>query len=96
LAIERDLVLADSYPGMLANDLAEYLFARSTGHFASLMTLIMRGCRRAIASGQERLTATLLDGVKNDEAAERARKELEAAFKHGRLSARVTSPTKTR
>src|SRR5712664_704646 len=53
LAIEKDLVLAGSHPGMVADDLADYLFARSTGHFASLMTLITRGCRRAIRAGTE-------------------------------------------
>ncbi len=74
LAIERDLVLSDAHRGMLADDLADYLFARSTGHFASLMTLIARGCRRAIKTGSERLTRDLLDGVRNDVAAEAARK----------------------
>ena len=39
LAIERDLVLSDAHQGMLADQLADYLYARSTGHFASLMTL---------------------------------------------------------
>ena len=90
LAIERDLVLADKHPGMLADNLADYLYARTTGHFASLMILIARGCRRAIRSGTERLTAEVLDGVRNDEAAEQARRELQAAFEHGRLSARPT------
>ncbi len=47
LGIERELVLAGSWRGMIAGDLAEYLFARSTGHFASLMSLISRGCYRA-------------------------------------------------
>ena len=51
LAIEKDLVLAGAHPGMVADDLAGYLFARSTGHFASLMTLITRGCRRAVRTG---------------------------------------------
>ena len=89
LAIERDVVLADKCPGMIADELAGYLYARSTGHFASLMTLIVRGCRRAIKTGQERLSVEVLDKVPNDEAAERARKELEAAFDQGRLSVRT-------
>ncbi|HEV2811326.1 MAG TPA: hypothetical protein VGV93_13130 [Acidimicrobiales bacterium] len=87
LAIERDLVLADARPGDLARDLADYLYIRSTGHFASLMTFITRGCRRAITSGQERLSKDLLDGIRNDEAAEAARRELQAARDHGLLSA---------
>ncbi|MGH3195017.1 MAG: ATP-binding protein [Streptosporangiaceae bacterium] len=88
LAIEKDLVLAGNRPGMVADDLADYLFARSTGHFASLMTLITRGCRRAVRTGSERLTRDLLDQVRNDSAAEAARQELLAAFDAGRLSAR--------
>jgi hypothetical protein len=87
LAIERDLILADARPGDLARDLADYLYIRSTGHFASLMTFITRGCRRAITSGAERLSEDLLNGIRNDEAAEAARRELQAASDHGLLSA---------
>ena len=90
-AIERDLVLIDGHRGMLAEDLADYLFARSTGHFASLMTLIARGCRRAIKTGAESLTPELLDGIRNDVAAEAARQALEAAIKRGVLTTRVQS-----
>jgi hypothetical protein len=88
LAIEKDLVLASAHPGMAADDLAGYLFARSSGHFASLMTLIARGCRRAVRDGTEKLTRDLLDRVRNDAAAEAARRELLAAFDAGKLSAR--------
>jgi AAA domain len=90
LAIERDLVLANTFPGMVADELSDYLFARSTGHFASLMTLVARGCRRAIRIGDERLTREVLDQVKNDAAAETARQELLAAFEHRRLRSRPT------
>lgn len=89
LALEKKVVLADKYPGMLADGLSDYLFARSTGHIGSLMTLINRGCQRAVRSGAERLDQDLLDKVKNDEAAENARKELEAALEKGRLSSRL-------
>jgi hypothetical protein len=88
LAVEKDLVLVDKFPGMVADELVDYLYARSTGHFASLMILVARGCRRAVRSGSERLTVELLDGVRNDEAAEQARRELQAAFENGLLSAR--------
>ena len=84
-------MLSDSHQGMLADRLADYLYARSTGHFASLMTLITRGCRRAIHTGTERLTAELLDQVRNDEAAEQARQELAAAFERGLLTARISA-----
>jgi hypothetical protein len=90
LAIERDLVLADAREGMLADRLGDYLYARSTGHFASLMTLISRGCWRAIHTGAEQLTVELLDQIRNDEAAETARQELASAFERGALTTRVT------
>lgn len=79
LGIERDLVLAGAWRGMIAGDLTEYLFARSTGHFASLMSLISRGCYRAVRTGAESLTAGLLDAVRIDQAAEDARAQLQAA-----------------
>lgn len=81
LAIEERLVLADTTPGMLAEHLSDYLYARSTGHIGSLMTLINRGCQRAVRTGTERLTASLLDNVKNDAAAEKARQELDTAIR---------------
>jgi len=76
LAIERKLVLAGKFPGMLADKLPDYLFARSTGHIGSLMTLVNRGCQRAVRTGAERLDRELMDRVKNDAAAEKNRCEL--------------------
>jgi hypothetical protein len=87
LGIERELVLAGSWRGMIAGDLTEYLFARSTGHFASLMSLISRGCYRAVKTGLESLTASLLDEVRIDQAAEDARGQLQAARPGKRASA---------
>ncbi|MGH3627863.1 MAG: hypothetical protein ACRDRL_10550 [Sciscionella sp.] len=89
LAIEQRLALAEKHPGMLADELFDYLFARSTGHIGSLMTLVTRGCQRAVRTGTERLNQDLLDSVKNDAAAETARCELEAAIQARRLSTRV-------
>lgn len=89
LGIERELVLTGSRHGMIATDLAEYLFARSTGHFASLMSLISRGCYRAVKTGAESLTAGLLDEVRIDQAAEDARGQLQALIGAGRLPARA-------
>jgi hypothetical protein len=88
LAIEERVVLADKYPGMIADDLSDELFARSTGHIGSLMTLINRGCQRAVRTGAERLDKELLDQVKNDAASEQAREELQHAFASGRLVSR--------
>lgn len=73
---------------MLADHLPDYLFARSTGHIGSLMTLISRGCQRAIRTGAERLDTEVLDQVKNDAAAEAARARLEASLAGGRLTSR--------
>jgi hypothetical protein len=88
LALEQRIVLTDTYPGMLADHLSDYLFARSTGHIGSLMTLVNRGCQRAQRTGTERLTRDLLDRVRNDEAAEQARRELEYALGAGRATSR--------
>lgn len=88
LTVEEKLVLADKYPGMLADDLADELYARSSGHFASLMALINRACYRAISTGHERLDVDLMKTVKNDAAAEEARLELTAAMKAGLLTAK--------
>ena len=92
LALEKRIVLADKQPGMLADELSDYLFARSTGHIGSLMTLVNRGCQRAVRTGAEVLTRELMDNVKNDEASEKARKELEAAFSAHRLTTKVDKP----
>jgi hypothetical protein len=88
LGVEERVVLADKYPGMLANDLSDELFARSTGHIGSLMTLINRGCQRAVRTGAERLDKELLDQVKNDASSEQARAELQHALDSGRLVSR--------
>lgn len=88
LTIEQKLVLANNYRGMLADDLSDYLYTRSTGHFASLMTLVSRGCLRAIRSGQEQLTVELMDKVNNDAASEDARQELAAAINAGMFTTR--------
>lgn len=93
-AIEHRLVLADNHPGMLARDLSDYLFARSTGHIGSLMTLINRGCQRAVRTGTEHLDEELLDRVKNDAASERAREELAAALAAKRITTRPVSRTR--
>jgi len=90
LAIEQRLVLAAKRPGMLADDLPGYLFARSTGHIGSLMTLINLGCQRAVRTGTEQLSAALLDRVKIDAASEKGRAELEAALAAGRLTSKIT------
>ncbi|WP_344641526.1 TniB family NTP-binding protein [Kitasatospora cystarginea] len=93
LSLEQRLALADKYPGMLADNLSDDLWARSTGHIGSLMTLIRRGCQRAIRTGEERLTRELLAQVKLDEAAERLRKEWEELFRSGR---KTTMPAGSR
>ncbi len=88
LALEQKLVLTRGCPGMVADDLSDYLFARSTGHIGSLVSLINRGCQRAVRTGVEQLNRELLDEVTIDAAAETGRKELEAALDAGKLTSR--------
>lgn len=76
--IERRLILADGHEGMLADELNDYLYSRSTGHIGSLMTLINRGCVRAIRTKTEKLTEELLDQVPIDAAAEHCRPDQQA------------------
>ena len=88
ITIEERLVLGSKQPGMLADELADYLYIRSTGHIGSLMELLRRGCAKAIRTRAESLTEELLDSIKIDSAAERARRELEVAFRTRRLTTR--------
>jgi hypothetical protein len=53
------------------------------------MTLIARGCRRAVTTRAERLTAKVMDTVRNDAAAEEARVELAAAVQAGLFTTRA-------
>ncbi len=89
-SIEQRLILGDKHVGMLAEDLSDYLYERSTGHIGSLMELITRGCVRAIRTGVETLNRQLLEAVKIDSAAEKARKELAAAFRTRKLTTRLS------
>jgi hypothetical protein len=86
--IEQRLILGSKHPGMLADELSDYLFIRSTGYIGSLMELIRRGCAKAIRTGAETLNQKLFDAIKIDSAAERARSELAAAFRTRRLTTR--------
>ncbi|MFE3946221.1 hypothetical protein ACFXPV_30850 [Streptomyces sp. NPDC059118] len=81
LALEKRLVLRGTYRGMLADDLSDYLFIRSSGHIGSLMTLINRGCQRAVRTGVERLDEELLSRVKIDQAAHLAQDDVRNLLK---------------
>jgi Fe-S cluster biosynthesis and repair protein YggX len=89
LTLEQLLVLANKHPGMLAEELSDYLFVRSTGHIGSLMSLLRLGCQKAIRTGTETLTAELLDKCRIDSAAELGRRELEVAFRRGKQTTKV-------
>ncbi|MDQ1040569.1 hypothetical protein QFZ75_006985 [Streptomyces sp. V3I8] len=91
LALEKRIVLCRKFPGMLADGLSDYLYIRTTGHIGSLMTLINRGCQRAARTGAELLDEELLDQVKLDAAAERARKALAKKFERGRMTTKPNS-----
>jgi hypothetical protein len=86
--IEQRLILGNKRQGMLAEDLADYLYERSGGHIGSLMELVRIGCARATRTGEETLNQKLLDRIKIDSAAEKARKELAAAFRTRKLFTR--------
>jgi hypothetical protein len=49
---ERQLVLARGTPRMLTA-MASYLFERTSGHIGSFVTLITRGCYKAIRTGEK-------------------------------------------
>jgi hypothetical protein len=89
LAIEKRIVLADKEHGMLADELPDYLWERSSGRIGSLMALITRGCNRAVNSGTEVLTKELLEEIRNDEASEQKRADLRAAFAAGELTTKA-------
>jgi hypothetical protein len=80
-AIEDRLVLGRHEKGLLTDRLSDYLFVRSSGHMASLMTLINRAASRAIRTGVESLTEELLEEIRIDEAAESARCAQEAGLR---------------
>lgn len=87
--IEQRLVLGNKHQGMLADDLSDYLYERSTGHIGSLMELVRRGCARAIRTRAETLNKQIFDSFKIDSAAEKARRELSAAFRTRKLTTKV-------
>lgn len=91
LALEQRIVLTRKFPGMLADELSDYLYFRTTGHIGSLMTLVNRGCQRAARTGAELLNEELLERVKIDAASERARKALETKFKHHKMTSTISS-----
>lgn len=72
-AIETRVVLVKHHDGTVSEQLADYLYARTSGHIGSLMTLINRASSRAIRTGTEALTEQLLDATPIDAAAESAR-----------------------
>ena len=64
-AIEQRVVLVKHREGTLSEQLADYLYARTSGHIGSLMTLINRASSRAIRTGTEALTEQILEALKN-------------------------------
>lgn len=87
-SLEQRLVLAGKWEGMLADDLSDYLYARSTGHIGSLMQLIRRGCLRAIRTGDECITERLMANVKLDREAEEQRARWEALLTSGKKTSK--------
>ena len=90
--IERGIVLLDAHPGMIADDLSDYFFARTSGYIGSMMELARIGAYKAIKSGVERMSSELLDTVQISRAAEKRRKELEGAMLSGKLHSLPKKP----
>ena len=94
-AIEARVVLVKHREDTLSVDLSDYLYARTSGHTGSLMTLINRASSRAIRTGTEALTEGLLDATPIDAAAESARDltaaELRTARRPTRKPRRLTA-----
>jgi len=60
--VEQQLRLLNGHDGMLSDgDMPEYLFRRTAGIVGLLKKLIQEGCRNAIETGTETITAGLLD-----------------------------------
>lgn len=86
LGLEKALVLCDSYPGMLADDLSDYFFARTSGYIGSMMQLILAGTAAAMREGRERLSKDLLDRIKLAQAAQQAYPAIDASMRDGKLT----------
>jgi hypothetical protein len=89
LAVEKRIVLANKHNGMLADDLSDYLWERTSGRIGSLIPFIARGCVMAMRTGSEKLNQETLERVRADEAAEQQRAELHKKFVRGVLTTRI-------
>jgi hypothetical protein len=64
VGLEQQLRLLNARDGMLSDgDMPEYLFRRTAGIVGILRKLIQKACRHAIESGDEEITAGLLDSL---------------------------------
>ncbi len=64
VGIEQQLRLLHARDGMLSEgEMPEYLFRHTRGTVGILRKLIQKACRRAIESGEEEITAGLLDSL---------------------------------
>lgn len=65
--IEQQLRLLDGREGMLSgNGMPEYLYGRTGGIIGLVRRLVQEGCRHAIETGTETITAELLDALTLD------------------------------
>jgi hypothetical protein len=94
LKLELCLALADKHEGFLADELSDYLYARTSGHIGSLITLVKRGCLAAIQSGDELLTRKILDEVPLEIGPERNRPHHQADIDARRITTRVAQSSK--
>lgn len=89
LTVEKRIVLANKRNGMLADDLSDYLWERTSGRIGSLIPFIARGCVMAMRTGSEALNQETLERVRADEAAEQQRAELRRKLVRGVLTTRI-------
>lgn len=69
-SFEHHLLLVKQEPGMLVDQLANYIHGRTAGYIGAISNLLREGANLAIDRGDERLSTRLLDQITLDHAAE--------------------------
>lgn len=62
-SLEDRLLLPGKYPGMLSDDLHDYLYERTQGLIGGLIELLTEGCWQALETGANVLTQEVLDSI---------------------------------
>ncbi|RPE77794.1 MULTISPECIES: ATP-binding protein [unclassified Frondihabitans] len=94
LNLEDRLVLSDKYRGMLSEEFADYVFARTQGRIQSVFTLVNRAAGRAIYTGEERFSRALLDAVKIEAVVEKNREAHLHGLRAGMFESKPSQATR--